>query len=207
MKKIIFLISLFTLAGCSIFQPDESGIIQPQLLKQTALPPIRELYSSDTFEFYCLLIIAETGDVEFARIVSNSGDLVWDSLAAQSILEWKFSPPLKDGEPTQLTILRKFVVNYETPIIVSLAEILVKDHSVADSVYMLLVNGNDFSELALKYSTSNSVEHKGFLGNTDLTQYSKEIRRVLSQLGEDEFTEPLEYGESFVIFKRLKEQY
>lgn len=205
MRKLIFLFCLLVFAGCSIFQPEETSIIQPKLLKQAVLPPIRQSTFSDRYEFYCQLVIDENGDVEKANLLTSSGDVTWDSLTAISLLAWKFSPAIIDGKPIRLTVRRKFIVVYQKPTIISLAEIQVKQVSLADSIYNALVNGTDFSMLALKYSISSSRELKGYLGVVDVKHYSKDICDVLAKLEEGEFTLPLKYGENFIILKRLRE--
>jgi hypothetical protein len=150
-------------------------------------------------------VINENGDVEKANLLTSSGDATWDSLTAVSLLAWKFSPAIVDGKPIRLTIRRKFIVLYEQPVFVSLAEIQVKDISLADSIYKALVNGSDFSMLAIKYSISSSQELKGYLGRVDLKHFSKDIFDILSKLNEGEFTLPIKYGENYIIFKRLRE--
>jgi parvulin-like peptidyl-prolyl isomerase len=139
-----------------------------------------------------------------AKVLTGSGDALWDSLTVISLLTWKFSPAIQDGKPIKLTVRRKFIVMYEKPEIISLAEIQLKDNSLADSVYMALVEGANFFELALKYSISISSQKKGFLGSVDIKQYSKDISRIISTLDEEEFTKPLKFGEHYIIFKRLK---
>lgn len=205
MRKIIFLFCLLFFAGCSIFQPEESSIVQPKLLKQSALPPIKQSAFSDRYEFYCQLVINENGDVEKVNLLTSSGDAIWDSLTAVSLLNWKFSPALMDGKPIRLTIRRKFIVMYEKPVLMALAEIQVKDFSLADSIYRALINGADFSMLALKYSISSSRELKGYIGRVDIKHFSKEIGDILSKLNDGEFTSPVKYGENYIIFIRLKD--
>jgi hypothetical protein len=89
MKKIILIYLFVIISSCTIFQTDESNLIQPKLLKQSDLPPLRESISTDYFEFYCEMQINSNGDVERAKILNGTGDTGWDSLAALSLLEWK----------------------------------------------------------------------------------------------------------------------
>lgn len=110
MKKIIFLFYLLNFFSCSIFQLDETFVIQPKLLKQSALPPIKQSTFSDRYEFYCQLVINEDGNVEKAKLLTSSGDTTWDSLTAISLLTWKFSPAIIVGKPIKLAIRRKFIV-------------------------------------------------------------------------------------------------
>ncbi|OGU59048.1 MAG: hypothetical protein A2523_05050 [Ignavibacteria bacterium RIFOXYD12_FULL_36_8] len=110
-----------------------------------------------------------------------------------------------NGLPIKSIIRRKFIVMFEKPFLMSLAEIQVKDLASADSIYKALVNGADFSEMAVKHSLSSSRELKGYLGKIDVNHYSKHIFDILKKLDAGEFTEPLSYGDNFIIFMRLVE--
>lgn len=205
MKMIfrVILIFILLLSGCSLFQPTESYIIQPRLLKQTALPPIKQSIFSDSFEFYCEMNINEKGDVIKVRIFNQAKDPIWDSLAASSMLNWKFSPAIIDGKPTSIAVRRKFRVVYQNPIYMQLAEIQLNDLELADSVYKLLLGGADFFEVAKLFSLTYTSDKNGRLGNVDINFYSDEIQANLKKLDEGGFTKPLKYGELVIIFKRL----
>lgn len=206
MKKLFFFFCLLIFSGCSIFQPDdEPTALQPKLLKQSSLPAIRESIYSDKFEFYCEMLVNEKGDVEQAWLLTHSGDEVWDSLATLSLLDWKFEPASMNGVPIKTLIRRRIQVKFEQPEIMYLAEILMKSHEQADSVYNALLNGADFNELVLKYSVSPTRMQNGLVGNVEIKHYSKNISDALSGLSEGEFTKPLQYGECCVIFRRLRQ--
>lgn len=206
MKKIFF-VCLFYITGCAVFQPEETVLIQPKLLKQSELPPLRQSTFSNYFEFYCEMQINIHGDVERAKLLTSSGDAVWDSLAELTLLKWKYSPAIYDGHPIKLLISRKIRVVFAEPLIFSIAEIQLDDRETADSVYKALLNGADFSLLVQNYSTSESRAKNGFIGNINVKHFSEEISFALSQLNEDEFTKPINYGEHFIIFKRMRLNY
>jgi parvulin-like peptidyl-prolyl isomerase len=204
MKNIKFLFCILFFTGCSIFQPNDTALIQPKLLKQSALPAFMPSLAKDRFDIYCEMLINENGDVEKVKLLTRSGDPIWDSLATLSILTWKFSPAIADNRPVKLLVRRKFIVSFEKPKVMALAEIQIKDKTLVDSVYKALLNGSDYAALALKYSLSPSGKNKGVLGNVDINHYSKDIGNILSNLEVGEFTEPLNYGKYYIIFKRLK---
>ena len=204
MKKIIFICLFFIIPGCATFQSEETTLIQPKLLKQSVLPPLRATLFSTSFEFYCEMLINTNGDVEKAKLLTGTGDAVWDSLAALSFLQWKFSPAIYDGHPIKLIVRRNIKVVFAEPKILSLAEIQLDNPVQADSVYSALLRGDDFTSLALKYSTSSSRYKNGLLGDVNIEHFSEYIRDALNRLTEEEFTKPLEYGEHYIIFKRLK---
>lgn len=203
MKISTLLSVILFISGCALFQPEETNVIQPKLLKQASLPPINVAIYSDDFEFTCELLIDEKGNVEKARLLTKSGDALWDSLTTLSLYQWKFSPATANGIPIRQLIRRRIKVVFEQPELIPLAEIQFKSYREADSVYNALISGARFEDMALKYSISPSKAKGGSLGNVDIKQYSKEISRVLQKLKEGEFTKPLAYGDRFVIFKRI----
>ena len=204
MKKIFFVCLFFITSGCSVFQPEETSLIQPKLLMQSDLPPLRQSTFSNYFEFYCEMQINLHGDVERAKLLTSSGDAEWDSLAELSLLKWKYSPAIYDGHPIKLLISRKIRVVFAEPIIFSIAEIQLDNREEADSVYLSLLNGVDFTLLVQNYSTSDSKTRNGFIGNVNVKHFSEDISFELSQLKEGEFTRPINFGEHYIIFKRIK---
>jgi parvulin-like peptidyl-prolyl isomerase len=204
MNKTILLFYLLLVSGCSIFQPEESVIIQPKLLQQSPLPAINQSIYKDKFEFNCTLLINEKGEVEKAKLLKGSGDAIWDSLAELSLITWKFSPATINGNPTKVMVHKKFIVVFEQPYEISLAEIQFDNLALADSAYNALLIGADFTNLVMKYSISSSRSTYGYLGKVNIKLYSKEIRDILGRLADGEFTEPLNYGENYVIFKRVE---
>ena len=204
MKKIIFICLFMITSGCTVFQPDESTLIQPKLLRQSELPPLREFLFSNIFEFYSEMLINTNGDVERAKLLTGSGDETWDSLAALTLLDWKYTPAIYGGHPIKLMVRRKIKVVFVEPKVLSLSEIQLNNLSQADSVYRALISGADFTTLVLKYSISSTREIKGYLGDVNIKHFSDNISVALSELDEGEFTKPLRYGENFIIFKRLK---
>lgn len=203
MKKIIFICLFLITSGCSIFQPEEKSLIQPKLLKQVELPPLRESTYANYFEFYCEMQINTNGDVERAKLLAGTGDAVWDSLAVLSLLEWKYTPAIYDGHPIKLVVHKKIRVVFTEPKIFSLSEIQLDNREDADSVYQALLNGADFNSLVIIYSTSRSKLNNGFIGNVNIKYYSEEISVELNRLRVGEFTKPLKFGDHYIIFKRV----
>ena len=204
MKKIIFICLFFIIQGCTTFRPYEKTFIQPKLLKQSELPPLRETILSTSFELSCAMLINANGGVENAKLLTSSGDAVWDSLAELSFLKWKYSPAIYDGHPIKLMVHTDLKVIFAEPKVLSLAEIQVDNLAQADSVYSALLRGADFTSLVLKYSTSNSRDRNGLLGEVNIKHFSESISDALDQLTEGEFTKPMYYGEHYIIFKRQK---
>lgn len=205
MKRLFILIFLLILSGCSLFSSTDSSTIEPKLLKQSPLPDIPAPLQQQEVLFYCEMSVDENGNVETASMIKSSGDKTWDSLAVISILNWKFSPALSQGIPVKKIIYRKVIVHFAEPYIILLAEIILISKSAADSVHNALLNGVEFEYLAGLYSISNSKVNGGKIGKVDIQHYSDDLNRALAKLKENEYTQPLEYGKYFAIFKRLKE--
>ena len=202
MKKIIFIGLFFIISGCSIFQPEESNLVLPKLVEQSDLPPINTFYSNKNLEFYCEMIINCCGKVERAKLLTSSGDAEWDSLAQLSLLNWKYTPAVYNGLPIKLSIKRKFIVVFEEPIYYPLAVIHLQNYDQADSVYRALLDGSSFELLVQKCSISDSKIMNGNLGNVNIKHFSRDIRSIINDLDEGEFTRPLAFGDHFVIYKR-----
>lgn len=205
MRLVILLLCLSFFTGCAVFQSQEASLNEPQLLKQAPLPSIPLSIADQEIEIYCEMLISETGTVNKARLLKGSGDKTWDLLAEQSLLKWEYSPALLDGKPVQLLVRRKIKVLFAESKEIPLAEIAFDDIAVAETVYNALMQGKDFSEMASKYSVNATRDKGGVLGKVNVQYFTKEIRSVLLNLNEEEFTRPLSYGEHYIIFKRLKE--
>jgi parvulin-like peptidyl-prolyl isomerase len=86
----------------------------------------------------------------------------------------------------------------------NLAEILCTTPEEADSVYEAIEQGNDFGELAMRYSVDPSREMKGILGEVNINMYPENIYKSLGKLTVNACTKPIKYDDLYVIFKRLK---
>ena len=82
MKKILFICLFVITSGCAVFQPEEkTTLIQPKLLKQSELPSLQQIIMNNNLELYCEMHITANGDVDRAKLLTGSGDELWDSLA------------------------------------------------------------------------------------------------------------------------------
>jgi TonB family protein len=204
MKKLFGFIFLALITGCTSIQTQRSLIQEPELLKQYALPIVPPSIYRQNFEMICDMLISTDGTVERASFAKSSGDKDWDTLAIASILKWKFTPPMYNEKPIKLLTRRKIKIQFAEPQMMNLAEIVFSNLNQADSAYEALVAGEEFSKMVVKYSIGSSRINNGYLGSTNIQNYSKNISSALSDLKEDEFTKPLPYGQNFIIFKRLK---
>lgn len=203
MKKVIVFVFFVFLLGCSSYQPDERIASMPSLLEQSELPPIPRNIYKPFFRITIKMLIDEKGKVASANLIKGSGDKEWDDLALKSIYHWKFEPGRIEDRPIKMWIVQNARIEISDPYYVSLAEIICDTYEQAATIVSKLRDGNDFGELALLYSSDSSRKQKGYIGKTDVHLYPQKINRVLKKLDVGEFTQPIEYGSRFVIFKRI----
>ena len=204
MTKCYIIFFLIISSGRSIFQSDNKTLIEPKLLKQTELPPLRVYLGKNNFEFLCEIYINSNGDVERAKLLTKSDDPVWDSLTVISLLNWKYSPAIYNGQPVAIMIRRTVKIIFAEPQLFTLEEIQVTNKSTADSIYIALLDGADFGSLASLHSISRSRINNGYIGVINIKYYSNDIRLELNKLDYNEFTKPIIYGSGFILFKRLR---
>jgi parvulin-like peptidyl-prolyl isomerase len=118
--------------------------------------------------------------------------------------QWRFTPARMDNKPVGSWFHMQSTLRYANPQLMNLAEILCTTEEEADSVYRAIEEGQNFSELAMRFSVDPSREMSGILGEVDINLYPEIIRKPLSKLSINEYTKPIQYGDLFAIFKRLK---
>jgi TonB family protein len=202
MKKLIVLSCLFIMMGCSEEQIVERTTTLPTLLEQTELPPIPQRIIGPEFRLVIRMLVNEEGAVNKAKLLIGSGLSDWDSLALKSILKWKYEPATIENKPVSIWLVQKVRVQFECPCYIFLSQILCDSYDTALLVVSKLNEGSDFGELALKYSCDSTKVVGGFIGKKDVMLYPQSIYRVLKRLSVDQYTQPIEYGKRFAIFKR-----
>ena len=203
MKLAILFLCLLFLMGCSSMQQMNDGST-PKLLIQFPLPPFPETFTRPVFELETVLFIMEDGTVGKTRMLKGSGDPAWDSLALASMRQWRFTPARMDNKPVGSWFHMQSTLRYANPQLMNLAEILCTTEEEADTVYKAIDQGQNFNELAMRYSVDPSREMSGMLGEVNINLYPENIRKPLSKLSIDGYTKPLNYGDLYAIFKRLK---
>jgi hypothetical protein len=189
--------------GCSSMQQMNDGTT-PQLLIQSPFPPLPETLTRPVFELETVLFIMEDGTVGKTRMLKGSGDAAWDSLVLSSMRQWRFTPARMDNKPVASWFHMQSTLRFGNPQLMHLAEILCTTEDEADTVYNAIDQGQNFNELAMRYSVDPSREMSGMLGEVDINLYPENIRKPLSKLLIDGYTKPLKYGDLYAIFKRLK---
>ncbi len=202
MKRLIFLLCLVFLAGCSCFQHTTENNTAPQLLFQYPLPAVpNRIFISDfkpVIKIEMNLYILEDGSVGQVKFIKGIGDEVWDSLAAESVLKWKYSPAHVDHHNVKIWLRQTAVVQLQNPKYLVLAEIICPTQVEADSIYISLENGKDFNGFTAMPDDDKNVD----LGKVDINLFPQNISAELAYLEKDQYTKPLKYGDKYVIFKR-----
>jgi hypothetical protein len=118
-------------------------------------------------------------------------------------MRWQFVPAHMNDKPISTWFHLRAPIRYKNPEFFTLAEIVCNEKEKIDSMYQELQQGQDFGELAEQYSVISSREKKGEIGDVNIYCYPEYIRKQISLLGPNKFTQPLKYGERYIIFKRL----
>ncbi len=205
MKRILLFL-LILLVGCATVPENEQSLVPPELVSLSPLPPYRAASFRQNLRLEILMYVSKTGTVEDAQLVGTSGDPEWDSLAVKSVREWRFTPPRRNGVPTDLWIHQQVTVQFQEPVLMALAEIVCATQQQGDSLYELLQKGADFAALARQTGGSPSSADGGALGTVDISLYPPHVREALRKLGVGDLTRPIRIGEKYVIFRRLPKQ-
>ena len=200
---LICFFGCFLLWGCASTETVDMPEVMPRLIEQEPFPPMSEALVLNHSELELRILISEDGSVLKAQLMNPSTDAVWDSLAGERMKEWRFSPAMHGGKPITMWINFHAYIKFESPVYVGLAEIECSTIELADSVFALLQAGKNFDSLASSFSISKSKENHGQLGQVDISRYGDRVKRILTALKGDGYTEPIPLGEHFVIFKRL----
>jgi parvulin-like peptidyl-prolyl isomerase len=203
MKPTVLLLCIVCFIGCSSLKQSSDSSV-PHVLIQSQLPPIPVKLQQPVIELDVVMFIMEDGTVGKTRMLKGSGDAEWDSLALSSIKEWRFTPARMENKPVGSWFHMQSTLRYADPQYMNLAEILCTSEEEADSLYKVIEQGQNFKELAMRYSVDPSREMGGILGNVNINVFPDNIRRPLSILIINDYTKPIKYGDLYAIFKRLE---
>jgi TonB family protein len=203
MKIVILCVCIACLVGCISFQQTDE-LTAPKLLFQTPLPAPPESVQDPPTTINLVVYILENGTVEQVRLLKSGGSSKWDSLISETIKQWKFTPARSNNAPISTWYYLRARLHYASPIIVSLSEILCTTKEVADSIYMALERGQEFNKLAREYSIDPSHENDGIIGEVNIYCYPENIQRILTHLDLEEYTQPIPYGDHYIVFKRTR---
>jgi TonB family protein len=188
----VVLVILLALAGCTVTREVEVPTTQLELIDMTPLPPLESISYPAGMKLTVLLHVMKDGTVENVRILGPSGDGGWDSLAVQSIKQWRYAVPRRDGVPTDIWFRQLVVVQLQEPIEMTIGELASASLHEADSLHASLEKGAIMDTLFMQT-----------LRTVNIMRFPQRIRERLKNLREDDFTRPLRLGEKYVIYKRF----
>jgi len=203
--KFFTTLLLVLLAGCIATQPVSTipAVDQPDLLSMTPFPPFPHAFPSGGLKLGASLHVLENGTVSEARLVGSSGSREWDSMAVESIKQWRFNPARQNGVPVESWYRQAILVQPYEPMVRYLGELVSASQQEADSLFGLIENGTEFEVLA-RQSQLSARDHGGYLGAVDLAVFPNHVRSELKKLNENEVSHPLRLGDKYVIYKRFK---
>jgi TonB family protein len=200
LQSIIIIALLF--AGCSTSAEIQTTADLPELMFQTPLPPLPDQFFMPGDKLDALFHIESDGTVAEVHLVTPTGTKAWDTLASGEMKKWRFIPARVGGKRVQMWIRLPLRLRWMETALVDLSELICSDRSKADSAYALMINGRDFEDLVNQFSIADSKKAHGRIGEVDIRSYPERIRNRLLKLDENEFTEPISVGDTFVIYKR-----
>ncbi|MBM4160280.1 MAG: TonB family protein [Ignavibacteria bacterium] len=203
MTRFLVVVVVVLLGGCKSLELPESPETLPQLIYQAPLPPWPVSSTGREINLDLKIFVHSDGTVRDAVLMRPTGFRNWDAQALQEVRRWRFSPAMARGKPVPLWIRQSVRIQFEPPLYMALAEIVVNETSLADSILNLLDSGESFESLARRFSVADSRERGGNLGKVDIRTYPAHIRRELADLREGRWSELLPLGQRYVIYKRL----
>lgn len=205
MKYFILLLSAAWLFSCSGVKEAQQAPT-PKLISQNQLPPVPTGINPGPINLDAMLHIMENGTVDEVQILKGTEDTNWNTQAAATMKQWRFLPAVINDKPVSTWYHLQTIVRYAAPVDYFLAEILCRSAADADSAYAALKRGTGIKELAKIFSIdSPSREHDGKIGRTNIYSFPEDLRLPIQDLGVNDFTKPISYGDRFFIFQRLKE--
>ena len=204
MKRMISIL-LVLFAGCSTIPQADLATDQPELISSVPLPSYPASVPTQGLRMNTLMHIMKDGTVGNVRILGSSGDAEWDSMAAQSMKQWRYSTPRQSGTPVDLWMRQLVIVQIQQPIMRILGALVSSSKREADSLYALLEGGTKFETLAKHEGVESSAVNGKYLGSVDISSYPRPVREELRKLREDEVSRPVRIGEKYIIYKRFKQ--
>lgn len=202
--KFIVLVAVL-LYGCATFELPDTSYSLPEVINQSPLPPWPFHTDNVTLILTFKIHVSANGTVDNAIIETPSGNAKWDTLALTQVRSWRYSPALMNGQPTPLWLRQTVSLRFDQPLIMAIAELTCPDQVMADSVYSMLMVGASFDSLARQFSSSETRNRGGIIGELDLHTLPLKIYREVGKLQSGQFTKPLKLGRQFVIYRRLSD--
>ncbi len=191
-------------AGCAAPHQATAPDSKTELILLTPLPPVTSYAMAFGMRLTALFDVRPDGTTKDVSLLQSSGDLQWDSLAVDSLRQWRFTPVPIGGEQTDRWLRYGVVVQVQEPVVMRLAEMVVPNRRKADSLSTLLKEGADFESLAMRTLPGGAEGVWNPPKQVNLARYPGHVRDVLTTLRPQQITEPIRIGLNYVIFKRYR---
>ncbi len=204
---ICVLLFNFVLIGCSASEESANDFDETPKLRDYSPPefPPSVFLSNRVEEVELRLLISEEGKVEKVLILRSTGNRECESAAMEAAMKWRYSPARKKGKPVVVWVEQKVTFKVKPMLLVSFYELEVSSQELADSLWQLLNDGENFSTLARKYSIAKSVAEGGFRENVISDVLDPNVAAALAKLRDGELSHPVRTKKGdFVILKREK---
>ncbi|MBP3193064.1 TonB family protein [Natronogracilivirga saccharolytica] len=183
-----------TLLGCTA----KREAMEPTQV--TELPAFKSEEDKDYLELIVMFHLEEDGTIKDLQMVDSSGDVRWDSAAADSMKSWRFPSP-SDSESKIFT--RTVKVDIIPAEILNIAELLFQNKSDADLIYSRLRAGKSFESFVKETQEGETIAIEGrLIEGVESTEYPAQVAKILVNLQEGQYSSPVELGGKYAIFKR-----
>ncbi len=197
--KYFLTLFLALFIGCTLTQQTELPPDQPELISMVPLPPLSSMPAAGGLKINVIMHVMENGTVENARLVGTSGDASWDTLALQSMKQWRYASSGKSRWIRQLV-----VVQIQEPVVLDVAEYECARLQVADSLAAALNNAADVSVILKGAAAPGSEVKAKVRKSVNIAVYPKRIMDELLKLADGGNTAPIKVGDKYCIYQRLK---
>ncbi len=197
--KYFLTLFLALFIGCSLTQQTQLPPDQPELISMVPLPPLSSMPAAGGLKINVIIHVMENGTVENARLVGTSGDPAWDTLALQSMKQWRYASSGQSRWIRQLV-----VVQIQEPVILDVAEFECARLQVADSLAAALNKAADVSVILKGAAAPGSEVKANVRKAVSIAVYPKRIRDELLKLADGGNTAPIKVGDKYFVYQRLK---
>lgn len=187
---------LTALTGCG------TTTTMPQAQERAELPVFPGEVPTDVVELPAIFHIERDGSVKDVQLLETSGNSEWDTVAADSMKKWKFTPPEDDNE---VYIRKNIKITFVRSKTIKLAMLVAHDEEEARLLHARLRTGLGFERLARQIDEGTAPGKEGkILNEVNTSEFSANIERILLELDPGDYSNPVLYNGEFVIFKRYR---
>jgi TonB family protein len=201
--KLLIVLSLALLAGCTTTRYLPATLPAPDLITVSSLPGFTSGLQFGVVQVEVIFEVRRDGTITGIRMLHSSGDPDWDRLALETMQHWRFVQIPSLDDTSTLAVRTRVSVRPEEQISLPLGSLVVSTLAEAEILSALLESGASFDSLAATARWDSPGKRGKYLGFTDVGVYPYHIRQELRYLRTGKITPPIRLGTEYVIFKRL----